>query len=213
MVRENPSPTFVRRTRSRASCDSGPTWMVCTRSSAKADTTPRGSSSAQALERPSSTQPARPSGAARRTGAPGPKGGPSTGRHRRPPRPERRRPPIGGIQARPGKRLAGRLGRPILGSARGPPRGPGAVAPARWGAPPRGSARGGHRGQRTTGVSRPRPDRMRACGIAEAEHPTAPLSTRWSCRCRDPPTGPRRSARSGSSPGTYGGSRAPTRAR
>ena len=119
-----PFPTLARRTRSRASSDSGPTWTACTRSSATADTTPRGSSSARRLERPSSTQPARPSGAARRTGAPGPKGCPSTGRHRRPPRPERWRPPIGGIQARPGKRLAGRLGRPISGTARGPPRGP-----------------------------------------------------------------------------------------
>jgi hypothetical protein len=43
------------------------------------------------LERPSSSRPARPSGAARRTGAPEPRGCPSTGRHRRPPRRERRR--------------------------------------------------------------------------------------------------------------------------
>ena len=29
MVRENPSPTLARSTRSRASCDSGPTWTAC----------------------------------------------------------------------------------------------------------------------------------------------------------------------------------------
>ena len=197
-----------------ASSDSGPTWTACTRSSAKADTMPRGSSSAPA-PRTAVIKPTGSSFRRRTTNWSTRTEGRSihwtsstattTGEV------EADRP--GGIPGRPGTQPAGRPARPNSGTARGPPRGPGAAARAPREVPPRGRARGGHRGRRTTGASPPRPGGMRACGSAEAEHPPAPPSKRWSCRCRDHPTRARRLGQSGSSPGSDGGSRARTRAR